>query len=205
MESLAQHLHAYGWYAYLVLFGISFYESVLISLVAGALVGLGFFDARIAFGVLMIKDLLLDGFLYALGRWERVPRFFKRLWDRTPSFAKPALVRLGKLGASVGNTDEIEQRWRERPLSTMWIGKVLAYGLAPLYLVLAGKVRLSVPLFYLYAVPATVVQLAVLMTIGYELGISYIGEWIVSALLIVQLGIIVFNLWRVFRNWARRV
>jgi membrane-associated protein len=145
-------------YRYWILFPLACFEGPLVSIAVGFAVGAGYFNPFIAYGILVLGDLIPDTGYYFVGRWGHRASFIK------------------KYASKVGITEErfaiIERLWKKHPGKTMWTSK-LAYGLSTPFLISSGLVDMPLQKFIYYALPITLIQYALLMTLGYFFGNSY--------------------------------
>ncbi len=164
-------------YRYAALFPLACFEGPIFSLVVGFLISLGYFSFFPAYIVLIFGDLVPDTVYYYIGRYGHKKDLLAKYSKRSKLLAQsvPHLSRL----------------WHEQGRKTMFWSK-LAYGLSTPFLISAGLVKLPVQKFWSYAIPVTLIQYALIMTIGYFLGNSYqsashyiSGLGIVVALIVV--------------------
>ncbi|HEX8994165.1 MAG TPA: hypothetical protein VF803_02835 [Candidatus Paceibacterota bacterium] len=145
-------------YRYVILFPLAAFEGPILSVMVGFLVATGYFNPLIAYGIMILGDVIPDGAYYFFGRWGRDKAFIQRY------------------GARFGLTEHrfavIERLWHKHPGKTMWTSK-LSYGLSTAFLVSAGLAGMRLSTFYAYALPVTMVQYGLLMAAGYFFGNSY--------------------------------
>jgi len=156
MDHIMQWVAAYGPYAVLAV--AAYFEGPVTAFIAGSQIAAGILDPYITCAILVAKDLVLDTWWYAVGRFARIPYFEARL----------ARVR-EKSNAVDWLITRFERPWREHPVRMMWITK-LAYGFSMYLLITAGLAKVPFKKFYLYTLPVTVFQFGGLMTLGYFLG-----------------------------------
>ncbi|MDB5259316.1 MAG: hypothetical protein JWO73_524 [Candidatus Taylorbacteria bacterium] len=145
-------------YKYAVLFPLAAFEGPVISLVVGFLVHAGTFNFLIAYGILILGDLIPDTIFYCIGYYGNQTKVAQKYFAKSKFFREHFTV--------------IEKLWKEHGRKTMFFGK-LAYGLALPFLVSAGMAKMPYKKFISYAVPITLFQYGVIMGIGYGLGSSY--------------------------------
>ena len=159
-------------YRYLILFPLAAFEGPIISLFAGILVSLGYFNPFIAYIILLLGDLVPDTIYYYVGRHGNSKTF------------------LAKHGHKVGITEKrfetIEYLWKEHGFKTMFMSK-LAYGLSTPFLITAGLSGMTLGRFYLFTIPVTVIQYAAFMLLGFYFGSSYeiISQYFKSAEIVI--------------------
>ena len=146
-------------YRYWALFPIACFEGPLVSILIGFFISLGYFNPFAAYAILLAGDLVPDTIFYMIGRYGKRTSF---------------MVRYGrKIGITPERFATIEQLWKTHPSKTMFMSK-LAFGLSTIFLVLAGLVGLPPRTFYPIAILVTCAQYAILMTLGYYFGTSYL-------------------------------
>ncbi|OGF26937.1 hypothetical protein A2242_02885 [Candidatus Falkowbacteria bacterium RIFOXYA2_FULL_47_9] len=145
-------------YGYLILFPLAAIEGPVIALVAGFIVSLGYLQAVPVYVILIFGDIIPDIAYYYVGRFGNRRKLGEKYGAR--------------FGVLARNFKLIEKLWRDHGKKTMFFSK-LAYGLSTPFLVSAGLVNMPLRRFVSYAVPVTLVQYIVLMTIGYGLGHSF--------------------------------
>ncbi|MDO8514396.1 MAG: hypothetical protein Q7S50_02515 [bacterium] len=159
-------------YKYWLLLPIAIVEGPMVAFVCGMLVALGYFNPFIAFGILVLGDLIPDGFLYTMGRFARKHTWVKR-W-----------------GTYVGVTEErfskAEMLWHTHPGKTVLASK-FTYGVTAPFLFMAGLSGIPARIFFGYSISISVVHYAVLMGLGYFFGTSLasIGDFLTS----IEIGV----------------
>jgi membrane-associated protein len=146
-------------YKYWILFPLACFEGPLISVVVGFLVSLGYFNPLAAYAIFILGDVIPDGIYYYIGRYGKRAELVDR-WGT-------------KIGLGPKRVDAIARLWAEHPGKMMWVTK-FAYGLSTPLLIFAGLVHVPAKTFFRYSVPYSLLQYAVLMTLGYFFGSSYI-------------------------------
>lgn len=159
-------------YGYWVLFPLAFFEGPITAFVAGTFVALGYFNIYFAYAVMLLGDLIPDVAYYLFGRYGEQKTLINRYASR--------------IGIKEEHFDAIRRLWQKHPGKTMFFSK-LAYGLSTPFLVSAGLVGMSLQRFLLYAFPITVIQYAVLLTLGYYFGTSF--KLVSNTVEIIQIGI----------------
>ncbi|MDE1970716.1 MAG: DedA family protein [Patescibacteria group bacterium] len=166
-------------YRYAFLFPLAAFEGPIISLIVGFLTHQGYFNFFYAYGILIFGDIIPDIFYYYIGRTGNKNKFLTEYRS--------------KLHVVSENIEHIERLWHYHGKKTMFFSK-LAYGLSTPMLISAGIVKLPFPRFLSLALPITLIQYALFMTIGYYLGASVFertsnylryGEIVVSILVLV--------------------
>ena len=142
-------------YRYWLLLPLAIVEGPMIAFLSGMLVALGYFKVFIALFILVLGDLLPDGFLYMFGRyakkWAWAERFGNRL-RLTPE-------RLASASAL----------WHANPGKAIFISK-FAYGVSAPLLFMAGLFHIPARLFFGYSVSISIVHYSIMMALGYFFG-----------------------------------
>ena len=159
-------------YGYWILFPLAFFEGPITAFVAGTFVALGYFSIYPAYAIMLLGDLIPDVAYYLLGRYGEQKTLINRYASR--------------IGIKEEHFDAIRRLWQKHPGKTMFFSK-LAYGLSTPFLVSAGLVGMSLQRFLRYAFPITVIQYAILLTLGYYFGASF--KFVSSTVEIIQIGI----------------
>ncbi len=147
-------------YRYWILIPLSFIEGPVIAFVAGTLASVGLFNLYFLAALFFVRDVGLDGVYYAIGHFGAKTRFVQRM--------------LKKLGITNDHLEQVRTLWQQRPGWTMFIGK-LSYGIAAAFIVVAGMVRMPLPVFFKWAAIVAVLQYGVLLLAGYLLGNTFGG------------------------------
>src|SRR3989344_1039375 len=155
MEQIVPILTKYG---YFILFPMAVLEGPLVSLAAGFLVYLGYFQFFSAYGILLLGDIIPDVICYYIGRFGNK----KKLIEKHSSGS----------GFILRNLPLVRNLWQNHGKKTMFLSK-LAYSLRIPFLISAGLVEMPFRKFISYAVPVSLFQYGVIMTVGYLLGHSY--------------------------------
>ena len=152
LESLTQVLIHYR---YWILIPLALLEGPIVAFVTGTLSSLGYFNPFVAFWIFVVKDMVVDGLYYALGRIAGDRPFVTRL-----------LMRAHVTGEEL---QRVRSLWDRHGWRTMFVGK-LSFGLAPIFLAVAGIVALPAATFFRYAVGVALVQYVVLLALGFYFG-----------------------------------
>jgi membrane protein DedA with SNARE-associated domain len=152
-------------YRYEILIPLSVVEGPLVAVATGALASHGYFSVLEVFAIFLLKDLIVDGAYFWLGRSSR--------WSAR------ANGLLAKLRFGYAHIERVREEWDAHGWRTMLVGK-LAWGLAPAVLATAGFVGVSTSTFFGYAAAVAAAQYVVLLALGYYLG---------SAMALASLGI----------------
>lgn len=144
-------------YRYWILIPLAFLEGPLVSLSAGLLASLGYFNPWVVLAVLIGKDVSVDAVCYAVGRWGNHDNLVHR-------YAR-------KIGIHEEHWDAVERLWEHHPWRTMFLSKI-AYGLSLAFLVSAGLSRIPYKKFWFYALQISLIQYGGLMALGYFFGNS---------------------------------
>jgi len=170
-----------GEYRYLVLLAVAIVEGPIASLAAGYLVRLGEFTVAPAYLLLVCGDFIPDVVYCCIGRFGARTKFVARHREKF---------------ASVGRKlDGLADCWNRHPGKSMVLAK-FAYGLSTPLLLSAGLSSMPVRRFVRYALPITLAQHVVTMSIGYLLGDSFVragaylrhAGWLISGIVILLIG-----------------
>lgn len=168
-------------YRYLILIPLTFLEGPIVGFITGALSRIGYFDPFVAFWIFIIRDVLVDGLCYFLGRWGGNTALAQRF--------------LKKVGVTPSHIHDVRKLWDKHPFRTMAISK-LSYGIAQAFLVLSGVVGMPFKKFFWYALAVALVEYGGLFIGGYLLGGAFGNfagiisnlQWVVAILALVVSG-----------------
>jgi membrane protein DedA with SNARE-associated domain len=165
----------------------------MLSVLLGYLIYEGYLSIPITFMVLLVADTIPDIFLYYLGRYGN-----KKILMRT-FFKESARV--------TRNIARIENLWHKHTVKTMFFGK-LAFGVSVPIILSAGISKLPIKRFLQVSIPVGMFEVAMLLYIGYHLGVSYqiVKSYVqYSGLVIALFVLIVFILYRLVANYSTKV
>jgi len=145
-------------YGYWILFPLAAIEGPLVCLVVGFLIYLGVFQFIPAYLILILGDLIPDVTYYYIGRFGNKKKLIEKYGSR--------------LSIISNNFGLVEKLWRDHGKKTMFLSK-LAYGLSTPFLISAGLVNMPLKRFVAYALPVTLLQYAIILSLGYFLGRCY--------------------------------
>jgi membrane protein DedA with SNARE-associated domain len=150
-------------------------EGPIVSIIAGHLAALGYFDFAVLTAVLVVADLVGDLAFYGLGRFGR-NRLSRRL-----------MARIGLPAAA----DALTSLFRRRGGGLLFFGK-FTQGAGAAILFAAGAAHMPFAPFLVFNGCATVLKSIALVAIGAFFGHAYsqIGDWL-GALGLATLGLIV--------------
>ncbi len=176
MEQIIQLLEQYG---YLILFPIAAVEGPIVALLVGFLIFLGIFQLVPSMIILVLGDLIPDIVYYSIGKFGNKQDFVKKY---------SAKVRFIS-----DNFHIVEDLWHKHTKKTMMVSK-LAYGLSTPLLISAGLVNVKFFKFVTMSFVQSVIQYAVIISLGYTLGHSYqlAAPYVKNAGVIIAIGIIFF-------------
>jgi membrane protein DedA with SNARE-associated domain len=126
-----------------------------VAFVTGTLASLGYFNLYVAYGIFIVKDCVVDGVYYYVGRFAGAKPFVGRL-----------LTRAHVTRAEI---EHVRLLWHRHGWRTMCVAK-LSWGLSPAFLAIAGIVNVPMAIFFRYAVGIALVQYSVLLVLGYYFG-----------------------------------
>ncbi|MFH1346808.1 MAG: DedA family protein [Spirochaetota bacterium] len=188
--SLSQITELLIQYKYLILFPITVLEGPIISVVAGFLVALKYFDLYTTFIIVVLGDLVGDVLNYAIGRWGR-EKIINR-WGRY-------------LGITEERLKKVEGHFEKNAGKTLLLGKAL-HGIGGVFIYAAGIAKVPIFKFIWFNFLGTVPKSLVLILIGFYFGyaISTVKSYLeLIAAVFAGLGIIAILIWLYFnRNKA---
>ena len=173
-------------YRYWILVPLTFIEGPIVGFIAGALSRLGYFDPFIAFSIFIFRDVLVDGLWYWAGRYG----------GRT----RPAAWMLRKVRITQEDLHAVRKLWDTRGFRTMFIAK-LSYGIAQLFLVVAGIVEMPFKRYFKYALGVALVEYGGLFICGYVVGGAFGNiagalsniQWVIAILALFIAGYYIFT------------
>lgn len=179
-------------YKYLALFALAFFEGPLVCLFAGFLVYSGNLSVIPTYITLVLGDFIPDVMYYYIGVLGDKTKFINKYRQKF-SFINTKIELLAKL-------------WHEHGRKTMFFSK-LAYGLSTPFLISAGLVKMKIKRFVNLCLPITMIQHAIILTIGFYLGHSYfVGEkYLKLGYLVVGIAVfVVIILYMIFAKYAKK-
>ena len=180
-----------GWlaaYRYGFLLPVAIIEGPIISVIAGFLVSIGQMNFAIAFGLLVLGDVIGDFILYSVGRWGGVK----------------LIEKYGKrFGVTPARVEKLETFFEKHSVKTLLFGKWgHAFGLP--ILVSAGVAKMPMQKFSAVSVMGTIPKTLALMLLGFYFGSSYglIDHYFNYFILgtIVLVALIAFGYWMFKKN-----
>ncbi len=177
-------------YRYWIIIPLSFIEGPIIAFVAGTLSFLGYFNPYLMFAIFLLRDIIIDSFMYGIGRWGGETHFAKRM--------------LAKIGVRSAHLEEIRYMWKHHGFRTMFFSK-LSYGVSAAFLVVGGAVKTPFKRFLIYGILVSLVQYGGLFILGYFFGgalqtvsnvFTYI-QYLILAASVVGIG------WYIFTRFMR--
>jgi membrane protein DedA with SNARE-associated domain len=142
-------------YRYWVAIPLAIVEGPMVAFAVGTLSALGYFNPLVAYGLFVAKDVALDSTYFYLGRRAGTGQIGARVLQR---------LRVGE-----SDVERLQRLWNLRGWQTMFVGK-MAWGLSPLFLVIAGVVMIPVGTFIRYVVGVAALQYGLLFAAGYYFG-----------------------------------
>jgi len=140
---------------YWILVPLSLLEGPIVAFAAAALASRGYFDPYAAFGLFVVKDLLVDGGYYYAGRLAAGRRETSRLMARVSS-----------------NLDQFRVQWTRHAWRTTLAGK-LCWGIGPIVLATGGVIGVPAKAFFTYVLIVALLQYGVLFALGYSVGRAF--------------------------------
>jgi membrane protein DedA with SNARE-associated domain len=142
-------------YRYWILFPLAAFEGPIVTFLAGTLAALGYFNIFSVYLLLLLGDIIPDISYY----------FFGRYGNRKTLISRYA----AKIGIGEEHFDAIRKLWHKHPSTTMFFTK-FAYGLSTPFLISAGIVGMSPWRFLRHSIPISLINVAVLLMLGYYFG-----------------------------------
>ncbi|MBC7836975.1 VTT domain-containing protein [Acetobacteraceae bacterium] len=145
-------------YRYWILIPLSFVEGPIIAFIAGTLASLGYFNIYALAVFFLVRDVIVDLGMYAVGYWGGKRPFVQR-W----------LTRWGITEKEMG---EIKHLWNKNAWKTMFFSK-LSYGVAAAFIMIAGTVQMPLKKFLSYGFLIAILHYGTLLVLGYYFGNSF--------------------------------
>jgi membrane protein DedA with SNARE-associated domain len=171
-ENIQTLLTAYG---YFILFPIAVVEGPVVTLIAGFLASLGYFNLGIVYAVAFAGDIVGDLIYYAIGRW-----------------GSKRIVAKGKfLGVSVERIKKLESHFREHAGKTLLFGK-WTHSIGGAILLAGGMSKVPLKKYLFYNSIGSIPKVLVFLLLGYYFGTAYkqINRYFEIASLAILLAII---------------
>lgn len=173
-------------YRYWLLIPLSFVEGPVVAFIVGTLSRLGYFNPYLAFVIFFLKDIIVDGIFYVIGRFGGKTSLIVRF--------------LKKIGIKEDHIQEVKVLWTKHGFRTMFLSK-LSYGLSPGFLIAAGIVEMPVKTFFWYAALVSLAQYGVLFMLGYYFGNAFGDvtkvleniQYVVGAVIVVATAYYIFT------------
>ena len=176
-------------YRYWILIPASLLEGPVVTFVTGTLASLGYFNPYVAYVILVVDDVMLDGAYYCLGQTAGTRRFVTQ-W-------------LTKVHVTADDVAQISSQWNRHGWRTMVVGK-LSYGLAPGFLMAAGIVAVPPSRFFRYALGIALLQYGVLLLLGYYLGHALVVFHAIRFIPYAMAGVVLMMIVYVRRRLRRK-
>lgn len=144
-------------YRYFLLFPAAVIEGPIVTILAGFLASLDYFNLIVAYIIVVLADNVGDSLYYIIGRWGG--RRFIDGWGRY-------------LGISPERVVKIENHFENHPGKTLIIGKLTQVASFPT-LVASGIANMPFKKFLWYTAIATMIKSFLLLVIGYFFGTAY--------------------------------
>ena len=178
-------------YRYWILIPLTFIEGPLIGFIAGALSRLGYFDPFLAFTIFIVRDMCMDLLWYYAGSHGGQTRF--------------AAWMLRKARITEKDLHAVRILWDTHGLRTMFVAK-LSYGIAQLFLAVAGIVRFPLSKFLRYALIVALVEYGGLFLLGYLVGAAFgdMTRMIANIQWVVAILALFISAYYIFTHFMRR-
>jgi membrane protein DedA with SNARE-associated domain len=144
-------------YKYFVLLPVVIIEGPIVTIIAGFLASLGHINPFIAYGVIVVGDLIGDCMYYSFGRFGR-----KKVIERWGHYIGITLERVRRL----------ETHFEKHSGKTLIISK-LTHAVGPVFLVAAGVAKVPIGKFVLFNLIPTLPKSLILLLVGYYFGKAY--------------------------------
>jgi membrane protein DedA with SNARE-associated domain len=144
-------------YRYWILIPLSFVEGPIVAFATAALAARGYFNLWVAFWLFVLKDVIVDGGYYYVGRFVAEGRISAR-------FMGNAYV--------IRSIDRVRSHWETHAWRTMIAGK-LCWGLGPALLASGGIIGMPLGAFLTYAAGVAILQYGVLFWLGYTVAQAF--------------------------------
>lgn len=181
-------------YGYIALFPLAVLEGPIITVIAGFLVSLGVMNPFIVYGIIVLGDVLGDGFWYLVGRHGGNWQLVKRIED---------WFGVHEDGVEAARKNFLSHRYK------MMMASKLAWGLGSAGLVAAGRVGVPYLTFATTCLVVTMTQAAFFLGLGYFFGEAYeqiavyLDHVAAAGFALGAMGII-FGVWYVYKNRANK-
>lgn len=169
-------------YKYFFLFPIVVIEGPIISVVAGFLVALKYFDFYTAYIIVVLGDLAGDVLDYSIGRWGGLKIINK--WGRY-------------IGVTAERLKKVEGYFERNTGKTLLLGKAL-HGVGGVFLYAAGIAKVPILKFVWFNFLGTVPKTLILLSVGFYFGhaISSIKSYLeLTGAIFMGVGITVILIW----------
>ena len=166
-------------YRYVAVFLLACAEGQVVGLFMGFMVHAGYFTFIGAYIAMILGDIVPDIAFYFLGRYGNKKNLIEKYSAKSKILKK--------------NAPLLEKLWHHHGKKTMFFSK-LAYGMSSAFLISAGLVNLPLKEFLSYAIPVTLFQYAVVISLGYYLGQSYefAAKYVKDVGYIIAAAVIIF-------------
>jgi membrane protein DedA with SNARE-associated domain len=144
-------------YRYWIMIPLSLIEGPVVAFVCGTLAAAGYFNIFFLGIYFFARDMIMDGIFYAFGYFGNRFTIVQKL--------------LKRFDISENDLNKVRQIWETYPARTMFIGK-LSYGLAAMFIAVAGTVRMQLKKFFGYGALVAISQYWTLLCLGYFFGQS---------------------------------
>ena len=142
-------------YRYWIILPLALVEGPMVAFVTAALSSRGYFNPYVVYWIFIVKDVVVDGSAYYLGRFAE---------------DKPLVTRLlAKAHVTPTEIAHVRLLWARHGWRAMCVAK-LSWGLSPALLAVAGIVAVPAALFFRYAVGIALVEYGILFGLGYYFG-----------------------------------
>ncbi|PIR76553.1 MAG: hypothetical protein COU32_01430 [Candidatus Magasanikbacteria bacterium CG10_big_fil_rev_8_21_14_0_10_42_10] len=177
-------------YSYLIIIPMMIIEGPIITVIAGFLASLGYFNIFVVYLVMIAADLIGDTMYYAIGRWGGIPLIKK--WGHY-------------IGITEKHVTDIEKKIGNHEARFLFLGKI-AHGFGTVFLLAAGTAKMPYGKFLLFNILPTLLKSLLFLLVGYYFGYAYTTIQVYvdySALAMIVLAIIFVVLYVIIKSITR--
>jgi len=177
-------------YQYYILFPLVVVEGPLVTIIAGFLASLGYFNLIALYALVVMADLVGDSLYYVIGRLGREHLIEK--WGRF-------------VGITLNSIERVERHFEKHQGKTLIFGK-LSHAIGGVILVAAGIARIPYRDFLFFNFLATLPKSLILLFIGFYFGQAFrqISKYLdYTAFLLVLAAVILIAIYFIIQKIAK--
>ena len=144
-------------YRYFILFPLSIIEGPILTVIAGFLVTMGYFNPFVVYPIVVIGDMLGDSLFYVIGRWSSGP-FMRRFGPKIKMTPK--------------RTEQVRNYFHKNHKKALIFSK-LVHGVGSAGLLIAGGLKVPWRRFVITCGIVTIIQSVILLFLGILFGHAY--------------------------------